>query len=85
MTVATRESEKLLGLLRRSDALSQAYDEVFDADWGNVEMQAQTLWALGEMSAEAHEEFAAYRAELGVPDRPRNHARKPATHQRGEA
>lgn len=33
-------------------------------------MQAQTLWTLGEMSAEADEEFDRYRAELGIPDRP---------------
>ena len=38
-------------------------------------MRAQTLWALGEMSAEAHEEFAAYRRELGIPD---HLGRKPA-------
>jgi hypothetical protein len=61
------ERQKLLTLLRRSDALSQAYDVVFDAeDFGDVEMQAWTLWRLGELSAEAYEEFAAYRAELGI-------------------
>jgi hypothetical protein len=65
------ERQKLLTLLRRSDALGQAYDAVWDAeDRGSAEQKAETLWALGEMSAEAHEEFAAYRAELGIPDRP---------------
>jgi len=63
------ERQKLLTLLKRSDPLGQAYDAVWDADWGNVEHQAETLWHLGEMSAEAHEEFAAYRDELGLPDR----------------
>lgn len=67
--LATRESEKLLGLLRLCDALGQAYDEVFEAGWGNVEMQAQTLCTLGEMRAKADGTFVAYRAELGIPDR----------------
>ncbi len=65
--LAPRERERLLGLLRRSDALGIACEAVFDEDWGSVEMQAETLWVLGEMSAEAHEAFAAYRAELGIP------------------
>jgi hypothetical protein len=61
------EEQRLRELLRRSDAISQVYDAVFDTeDWGSVEMQAQTLWILGEMSAEAHEEFAAYRTEMGI-------------------
>ncbi len=70
------ERQQLLTLLRRSDALSHAYDVVWDAeDWGDVEMQAWTLWTLGELSAKAHEEFVAYKRELGIPDRP---SRNPA-------
>ena len=64
------EREKLLGLLRRSDALGIAYDAMWEADWGNVEMQAQTLWTLGEMSGEADERFRSYRRELGIPTAP---------------
>ena len=64
------EREKLLTLLRRSDALGYAYDAVWDVEdyWGAIETQAQTLWILGEMSAEAHEKFVTYRRELGIAD-----------------
>jgi len=71
----SQEEQRLRELLRRAVAISQAYDAVFDAeDWGNVEMQAQTLWTLGEIGAEAEERFRSYRAELGIPDRPRKRA-----------
>jgi uncharacterized damage-inducible protein DinB len=68
------EEQKLRELLRRSDALGIAYEAVWDEDWDNVEQQAQILWALGEMSAEADERFRSYRRVLGIPDRPRKNA-----------
>ena len=58
-------------LLRRSDALGNAYEAVWEAgDWGSDEQKAQTLWNLGEMSAEADERFRSYRREHGIPARP---------------
>ena len=70
------EEQKLRELLRRSDALGNAWEAVWEGeDWGSAEHKAQTLWTLGELSAEADERFRSYRRELGIPGRP---SRKPA-------
>ena len=42
------EEQKLRELLRRSDALGEAWEAIWEAeDWGSDEHKAQTLWTLG--------------------------------------
>ena len=58
-------------LLRRSDALGNAWKALFEAeDWGSVEHKAETLSTLGELSDETDERFRSYRREHGIPARP---------------
>jgi hypothetical protein len=63
------EEEASLGaLLRRADALSFAYGALVGQEWGHPETKAEMLEALEEMRVEAHERFASYKRELGIPD-----------------
>ncbi len=62
------EEERLRALLRRTDALSFAYGAVLGEEWGYAEMKAEVLETLEEIRVEAHERFASYKQELGIPD-----------------
>jgi hypothetical protein len=67
--LTAREEERLLGLMRRSDALSSACVAV--EGW-NADPQAikDLLEVLGPMRAEASHNFEVYRREVGLPEGP---------------
>ena len=54
-------------LLRRSDALANAYAAVLGEDVPDGEGKKETLTALAEMREEANAEFRRYREEVGIP------------------
>jgi len=60
------EEERLLVLLRRSDALGFAHDAVLGEEWGDPETKAEMLRALEELRIEADERFENYKRELGI-------------------
>ena|SRR5829696_9898028 len=65
--LSEREDERLMTLMRRSDALSNACAAV--EDWSaNPEDIADVLEILTEMKTEAHEAFLRYRREIGLPE-----------------
>jgi hypothetical protein len=66
--LAPREEERLRRLMRRSDALNHAYQEVLEEEWVNLEGKAEVLATLQEMKDEAHEAFRRYRLEVGLPE-----------------
>jgi hypothetical protein len=63
-----REEKRLKRLLRRSDALGNAYTNVLDAEWSSAEMKAGTLGILKEEREEAGEQFSLYKQEVGIPE-----------------
>jgi hypothetical protein len=65
--LSEREDERLLALMRRSDALGTACTAL--EDWGvNPKDIADVLEILTEMKTEAHEAFLRYRREIGLPE-----------------
>ena len=65
--LSEREDERLITLMRRSDALSNACAAV--EDWSaNPEDIADVLEILTKMRVEAHEAFLRYRREIGLPE-----------------
>ena len=65
--LSEREDERLMTLMRRSDALSNACAAV--EDWSaNPEDIADVLEILTKMRVEAHEAFLRYRREIGLPE-----------------
>ena len=63
------EQERVVTLLKRADALNNAYAIVHDtpAREGYAEAtMAETLEVLDQLSAEAEEAMDSYRAELGL-------------------
>ena len=67
-TLHPREHERLEAMLRRSDALGNAYWKIFAEDWPAAENKAAILDTLKEMREEADEAFDRYRAECGIPE-----------------
>jgi hypothetical protein len=67
MQLTAREDERLLALMRRSDALGTACTAIEDWDAG-PEAIADVLEILTEMRTEAHEAFLRYRREIGLPE-----------------
>jgi hypothetical protein len=61
-----KEDERLLGLMRRSDALNNACVAVEDWSGTRPEVKADVLAVLTEMRAEAHRNFMVYRREVGL-------------------
>ena len=57
--------------MRRSDAFSTALCAVEDEEHDYPDVKAEYLEVLQGEFRGAHEAFARYRAELGIPDRPR--------------
>jgi hypothetical protein len=66
--VHPREGGRLRRLLRRSEALSNAYTSVLDAEWANPAARARTLEVLKELREEAGEQFSLYKQEVGIPE-----------------
>jgi hypothetical protein len=67
MQLTPREDERLLALMRRSDALGTACTAL--EDWGvDPKDIADVLEILTEMKTEAHEAFLRYRREIGLPE-----------------
>lgn len=54
-------------LLRRSDALANAYAAVLGENTPDGEAKKETLAALAQMRDEAAAEFRRYREEVGIP------------------
>jgi hypothetical protein len=67
MQLTPREDERLLALMRRSDALSSACAAIEDWD-ASPEAIADALEALGEMRTEAHAAFMRWRRDIGLPE-----------------
>ena len=66
--LSEREDERLITLMRRSDALSNACAAV--EDWSaNPEDIADVLEILTKMRVEAHEAFLRYRREVSLPEK----------------
>jgi hypothetical protein len=65
-----REEERLMGLLRRSDALGMGLDAYEQDPHEDAETREEVLGILRKEHEEAHEGFMRYRAEVGIPDRP---------------
>jgi hypothetical protein len=68
--LAPPEKERLLALMRRSDAFTYALCAVEAEEGVHPGPKTECLEVLGEAHREAHEAFWRYRAELGLPDRP---------------
>jgi hypothetical protein len=66
--LSEREDERLMALMRRTDALANACAAM--EDWGSDSPTylARYLEALKEMHAEASEAFLRYRREIGLPE-----------------
>jgi hypothetical protein len=65
--LSEREDERLMDLMRRSDALGTACTAL--EDWGvDPKDIADVLEILTEMKTEAHEAFLRYRREIGLPE-----------------
>jgi hypothetical protein len=65
--LSEREDERLMTLMRRSDALGTACTAL--EDWGvDPKDIADVLEILTEMKTEAHEAFLRYRREIGLPE-----------------
>ncbi|CAA9455860.1 MAG: hypothetical protein AVDCRST_MAG01-01-5181 [uncultured Rubrobacteraceae bacterium] len=74
-----REKERLMGLLRRSDALGNALDALEQSESAYPDTKAEYVGLVREDFGRAAEAFSRYRAELGLPDLPsRKNASKPA-------
>jgi hypothetical protein len=65
--LAEREDERLMALMRRADALSNACAAMEDWD-SEPEFLARYLSVITEMRIEAHEAFLRYRREIGLPE-----------------
>ena len=61
-----KEDERLLGLMRRSDALNNACVAVEDWSGTRPALKAEVLAVLTPMRAEAHRNFMVYRREAGL-------------------
>jgi hypothetical protein len=66
--LSEREDERLLGLMRRSDALSNACAAMEDWSDTSPEYLARYLPVLTEMRTQAHEAYLRYRREVGLPE-----------------
>jgi hypothetical protein len=66
--VSPREDERLMALMRRTDALSNACAAM--EDWGSASPTylARYLEVVKEMHVQAHEAFLRYRREIGLPE-----------------
>ena len=74
-----REKERLMGLLRRSDALGNALDALEQSESAYPDTKAEYVGLVREDFGRAAEAFKRYRDEVGLPDRSgRKSARKPA-------
>ena len=77
--LSPREKERLMGLLRRSDALGNALDALEQSESAYPDTRAEYVGVVREDFGRAAEAFSRYRAELGLPDRPSSrNARKPS-------
>jgi len=65
--LTARADERLLGLMRRADALGNACTAMEDWD-SEPEFLARYLSVITEMRVEAHEAFLRYRREIGLPE-----------------
>jgi hypothetical protein len=63
--LSEREDERLMTLMRRADALSNACAAMEDWD-SEPEFLARYLSVITEMRVEAHEAFLRYRREIGL-------------------
>ena len=73
-----RERERLMGLLRRSDAFNNALGAVEAEEDVKEKIRAECAEVLEGERREAHERLVRYRAEVGIPDPTVKNARKPA-------
>jgi hypothetical protein len=64
--VSEGEERRLRALLRRSDALNNAWVAVYDWPADSMAVVATTLEVLEEMKAEATHNFEVYRREVGL-------------------
>ena len=76
--LAPHEEERLRGLLRRSDAFSTALNALEGEETAHPDVHAGYVGVLREEHRLAGEEFARYRAELGIPGPAGKGARRPA-------
>ena len=65
--LAPKQQARLGELLRRSDALSNAYAAVFAEEVPNEATKAETLEVLEELREEANQEVRRFREEVGIP------------------
>ena len=72
--LAPQEEERLRALLRRSDAFANALDALEGTESAYPDVKAEYVEIIREEHGKAHEEFVAYKREVGVPDRPRKNA-----------
>ena len=77
--LAPHEEERLRlrALMRRSDAFGTALNALEGEETAYPDVQDEYLEVLREEHRRAHEEFARYRAELGILGLARKNARKP--------
>ena len=74
-----RQEKRLMGLMRRSDVLNTAFFALKDDEHAYPDLKGEHLEVIWEAREEASEQFARYRAEVGLPDLPgRKNSRKPA-------
>ncbi len=74
-----REEERLMTLMRRSDAFNNALVALEGQEHAYPDVKAEYIGVLEEAHREAHEQFWRYRTEVGIPDRPsQKNERKPA-------
>jgi hypothetical protein len=76
--LAPHEEERLRALLRRSDAFGTALAALEGEETAYPDVHAEYVGVLWEEHRLAGEEFARYRAELGIPGPARKDARRPA-------
>jgi hypothetical protein len=64
-----RERERLEAMIKRSDALSNAYHAIEEQNWkGGESQRKRALEVLREMGGEVDEQFDRYRVECGIPE-----------------
>ena len=73
-----RERERLMGLLRRSDAFGMSMDAYEHDPHGDRETREEILEVLRKAHKQENEQFRRYRAEVGIPGPAEKNVRKPA-------
>ncbi len=68
VALSESEDERLMDLMRRADALSNACAAMEDWSAGTPEYLERYIGVLTEMRVEAHEAFLRYRREIGLPE-----------------